>query len=312
MKNVLLTIAFSVFLASTSYAEEESTKENREPANFPETEIFLFDIDLSLKESIVSNGVNASNREGYDNQPYFTKGSDSFVYSRDDGYQTDVYEYIVESGETKRLTNSEATEFSPTPFPDNKSIAFVTSRSNSIWYGSRKDIDSPKPAEALKQIQEPIGYFAWNHKTGDLLYWSQYGFSVTLANEDGETYHFVSGHAVPSTPHVIPGTDKFSFVHRQTNGGVLIKEFDPSTKSIRPLTSLVGSNANYTWTQDGSILLIEGDVLYRQFAPLSGSWIAVADLSEFGVRGANRIAISPNGKKLAVVGLSVPDSSASE
>jgi len=308
MKTFVSILLLAVLTTSYVTAEEEA----KEKVDYPETEIFLFDIDLNSKENILSNGANVTNRAGYDNQPYFTNKRDSFVFSRDDGYQTDVYEYFLDAQETKRITHSDATEFSPTPSPDNKSIAFVTSRSNSIWYSSRKDIDSPKPAEALKGNQEPIGYFAWNHSTGDVLYWSQYGFTVTLANEDGETYHFVSGHAMPSTPHVIPGTDKFSFVHRQTNSQDVIKEFDPSTKAIRPLTPLVGSNANYTWTEDGSILLIEGDVLYRKLAPLSGSWVAVSDLSEFGVRGANRVAISPNGKKLAVVGLPVPDSSANE
>lgn len=294
-------LALLIILTSISalcFAEQES----KPKVDYPETEIFLFEIDLSLKENVLADGRNVTNRVGYDNQPYFTKGSDSFVYSRDDGYQTDVYEYFLSSGKSLRLTNSAATEFSPTPFPDNKSISFVSDRSSSIWHGTRDDIDNPKLAQANSN-SEPIGYYAWNHQTGDILYWSQYGFSVKLVHESSQAYHFISGHAMPSTPHVIPDTDKFSFVHRQTNSQDWIKEFDPKTKAIRPLTPVVGANHNYVWTADGSILMIESDRLYRWVADLEKGWLEVADLTEFGIVSANRLAISPNGKKLAVVGL---------
>lgn len=77
--------------------------------------------------------------------------------------------------------------------------------------------DSPKWTMKVPNIEEPVGYFARNHTTGDILYWSRYGFNVTLTDDNKKVYHYVSGNAVPSTPHIIPGTDNFSFVHRQAN-----------------------------------------------------------------------------------------------
>jgi Tol biopolymer transport system component len=288
-----MSVAFSAFA-------ERPDKVN---ANYPESEIFLFDLDLSNAENVLSNVQNVTRREGYDNQPYFTKDSKSFIFSRGDDYQTDVYEYFLENDETKRLTHSDETEFSPTPFPDNKSISFVSNRNSSIWYETREKIDTPRWAQRSNNNQEPVGYYAWNHETGDILYWSQYGFSVTLVHESSEDRFFVSGHAIPSTPHIIPGTNKFSFVHRQTNGQVWIKEFDPETRSTRPITATLGTNANYAWVSDGSLLMIERDVLYRWRAATGIGWEPVADLLKHGVKTANRLAISPDGTKLAVVGL---------
>jgi Tol biopolymer transport system component len=276
---------------------------DRPKANFPETEIFLFALDLNAQDNIISGGKNVTNRDGYDNQPFFTKDSASFIYSRGDEYQTDVYEYFLESGELRRLTHSATTEFSPTPTPDNLGISFVSDRNASIWLGKRDDIENPEWVQANNNNREPIGYYAWNHTTGDILYWSQYGFSVSLTHESSQNFHFISGHAVPSTPHIIPGTNNFSFVHRQTNGQVWIKEFNPENKSIRPITPVVGSNANYGWTPDGSILMIENDKLYQWSAESTAGWRQIADLSEFGIHSANRVAISPDARKLAVVGL---------
>ncbi|MFT5571636.1 MAG: Tol biopolymer transport system component [Cryomorphaceae bacterium] len=285
-------------VSGVSYAEEENTAKV-EPS---ETEIFLFDIDLSLKENVLSNGSNVTNWPAYDNQPSFTKGSNSFVFSRGNDGSTDVYEYFLDSGKTQQLSSSEATEYSPTPSPDNKTISFVSDRSASIWSGTREDLNNPKPAQSGNDNAEPIGYYAWNHKTGDILYWSQYGFSVSLVHQSTEGYHFISGHAIPSTPYVIPGTDNFSFVHRQTNGQDWIKEFDPQSKSVRPLTPIVGTNANYAWTPGGSILMIEKDQLYRWTQKPNEDWVKIADISKFAIKGAYRLAISPNSKKLAVVG----------
>ena len=203
----LLLVPFNVLAA-----------DERPKATFPETEIFVFDLDLAADENVVSNGINATSREGYDNQPYFTKDSKSFLYSRGDDYQTDVYEYFLESGESKQITDSTATEFSPTPTPDNTGISFVSDRNASVWLAKRESPNEPQWLIESSNNREPIGYYAWNHVNGDLLYWSQYGFSVTLINAEKGTYHFVSGHAVPSTPQLIPGTNNFSFVHRQTNG----------------------------------------------------------------------------------------------
>ena len=287
---------------NTTKAINTPVPQNREKVLFPETEIFLFDINLTKKKNALSNGQNVTNRVGYDNQPYFTKDSTSFLYSRSDDYQTDAYEYFLNTGEHKRLTTSLESEFSPTPSPDNSMVSFVFERNNSIWHADRGDEDNPTWTMQTPDIAEPVGYFARNYKTGDILYWSRYGFNVALTNANKQAYDFIAGDAVPSTPHIIPGTDNFSFVHRQTNGQVWIKELDPKTKAIRPLTPIVGTNANYGWTPEGSILMIENDKLYRTDPATEQGWNEIADLTEHGIHNSNRVAISPNGNKLAVVG----------
>jgi len=298
-----LVMALAFGLSTSACAQDKADDEERQLANFPETEIFLFDIDLAAEGDVLSKGQNVTNRPGYDNQPYFTKDSESFLFSRDDGYQTDVYEYFLDGGKTVPVTQSDNTEFSPTPTPDNKSLTFVSNRKNSIFLADRKNADKPEWALKASGITEPVGYYSWNHKTGYILYWSQYGSNVTLTHASEPEYHYVSGDAVPSTPHIIPGTDNFSFVHRQGNSQVWIKEFNPETKAVRPLTPIVGHNANYAWAPDGSILMIEDAALHRWVPESESGWDEVSDLSEHGIESANRVAISPDGSKLAIVGL---------
>ena len=118
-KSTLFVMATAAIGVSACAQDAEKPEESLPPAAFPETEIFLFDYSALSAEDALSNGKNVTNRPGYDNQPYFTKNSDSFVYSRDDGVQTDVWEYDLAGNTHHQITDNDKSEFSPTPSPDN-------------------------------------------------------------------------------------------------------------------------------------------------------------------------------------------------
>ena len=287
-------------LAAGPAIAQDAGEEVAEPA-FPETEIFLFDYDATRTSDALSNGRNVTNRPGYDNQPRFTPNGATFLYSRDDGTQTDIWEYDLESGAHTRITDTPESEFSPTPSADGQTISMVFERNNSIWQLDRSAPDQPRWVLEASGVAEPVGYFARNEATGDVFYWSRYGYNVALSSDRERAYHFITGHAVPATPRLIPGTGRFSFVHRQTNEEVWIKEFDPATRAVRPIAPLAGTNPDHVWAPNGAILRVDGGKLYRW--PVGGEgWDAVADLSDYGVANANRLAISPDGRQLAVVG----------
>lgn len=302
MKKRRLTLILCGCLAFTGPVHARFSDEDAPPPAYPETDIFLFDYDAASPDQALSGGRNVTNQPRYDNQPFFTKDSETFLYSRDDGTQTDIWEYDIATGTHSQITATPESEYSPTPSPDNQTISMVFERNNSIWHLDRSAVDAPEWSLETAAIEEPVGYFARNYETGDILFWSRYGFNVALTHADRPGYHFVSGHAVPASPRLIPGTDQFSFVHRQTNEEVWIKAFDPVTKAIRPLTPIVGSNAEYGWAPDGSILQIEGTSLYRWREGEDG-WEEIADFSDQGITSATRIAVSPDGRRIAIVGL---------
>ncbi len=294
MHRPALTILASLALATPALAQD---------APEPQPDIFLFAYDASAEDDALSGGVNTTNRPTlYDNQPFFTPGGETFVYSRSDGEQTDVWEYDIASGTHTQITRTPESEYSPTPSPDNRTISVVFERNRSIWEISRDAPDEPRWLLEAAGVDEPVGYFARNFDTGHVLFWSRYGFNVALTHAGEPRYHFVSGHAVPASPHLIPGTDLFTYVHRQTNEEVWIKAVDPVTHVIRPLVRIVGTNANYTFAPDTSILQIEGTKVYR-WIPGSNGWVEIADLADHGITSATRIAVSPDGTRVAVVGM---------
>lgn len=297
-------------VSAMAFAHGEKAEVPKVKANFPNTDIFLFDLKLTDNEVVISNALNVTGQAAYENQPSFTPDGSSFLFSRSDDYQTDVYEYEIASGTTRQITTTPTNEFSPVASPDNQTISFVTDGPGANQNIATITRVKPTEQKALlpgNALREPTGYYSWDHATGNVLFWSRYGFNVTLTHTEKEQSHYVTGNAVPSTPYVIPGTRNFSFVHRQGNGQMMIKELNPETKAVRPLTPAVGSNANYGWAPDRSIFMIEADRLYRWREGVSEGWGEISDLSEHGIKGAARLAISPDGTKLAIVGLPASD-----
>ena len=307
---MVLACSFGLPFGTTGLAAPQQTNnkaESRPTIEFPESDIFLFDLNLDDADNALSGGRNVTARAGYENQPSFVQDGKSFLFSQSVGGETEIFEYLIESGETRQVASIDGNEFSPQPSPDNRAVSFVTDGPNanmSVWQIQR---DSDEPEWVLRHLaeREPIGYYCWNRRTGDLLFWSRYGFSLRLVNTGETETHYVTGDAVPSSPQQIPGTDRFSFVHRQGNGQVWIKELDPQTRSVRPLVAISGSNAHYGWTPDGQILRIQETALNR-WSPESGAWSKVADLPALGVASATRLAVSPDGTRIAIVGVPVP------
>jgi len=295
MKNWLAIIVCGLIFNSPLEAEDEE-----QPSPFPETEIYLYDLSCNQKLCNISHGKNISSNKGYDNQPYFTPNNQSFLFvSMRDGKQIDVYEYFLKSGETQQVTDTESMEYSPKTSPDNQTITFVRDGGNpdqTVW---QMDRTSKKLSSALNS-KEPVGYYHINHSTGDALFWSRYGWSVQYLNLKKDQGKFISGNAIPSTPKQIPNGSLFSFVHRQTNSEVWIKSFDPSDFSITPIAPIFGTNYDYAWAPNGDLFQVQENDLFR-WSSKNRSWQKQQSLRTEFKGKISRMAISPNGKKIALV-----------
>jgi len=290
---VVYSYLICIVLPTQLKAEEDQN------IQLPETEIYLFDINLHSKKMPVSNMKNISNHKGYDNQPYFTPSNKTILFtSGRDGKQTDIYEYHLASKKLTQITRTAYMEYSPTASDNNQIIAFVRDGEQpdqTIWQLDRK---TGKSHWAINSL-EPVGYFAMNQKKSSWLYWSRYGFNVTYLNLKNNIQSFISGNAIPSSPKRIPGSNNYSFVQRQSNETVWIKSFNPETRAVTPLLMINGANFDYCWSPDGSIFRTEGTVLYQ--AKIWGDWKKIADLKSFGLHRISRLAMSSDGKQLAVV-----------
>lgn len=294
IKNLLLTLPL-LFIHTIVFAEEK-------PRFGPNSEIYLF--ELVHKDGVysVKNGRNISNNDDYDSQPYFTPDGNAILFaSARDGKQTDIYEYDIKSQKISQVTDTEHSEFSPKPVGSSGNVSFVSEGFNpyqTVRYLDRKTGEH----KWLINSKEPVGYYQYDEPTGDVLFWSRYGWSVQYLNVKENQNRFVSGHAVPSTPQKIPDSNRFSFVHRQTNGMMWIKAFDPKHFSITHIAPVFDANHDYAWAPNGDILRFDGTKLSVWPAGNKGyNWSSGQELSSLVKGKLGRLAISDDGKYLALV-----------
>jgi len=276
--------------------------EAEEPTFAPDSEIHLFELTLKDGQYRLKNGINITNNKDYDSQPYFTPQSNTVLFSSSrDGKQTDVYEYELNTKKTTQLTHTPHSEFSPKSIGDTGNVSFVSEGFNpyqSVW---QLDVKSGKQSWLLNS-KEPVGYYHLNDSTGDVLFWSRYGWSVQYLNIKTNQNRFISGNAIPVSPQQVPNSNRFSFVHRQTNGNVFIKAFDPKDFSITPIAPIPGYNYDYGWAPNGDILRFDENKLSVLSAGDTGyMWKTGQDLSKLIKGKIGRLVVSNDGKYIAVV-----------
>jgi len=106
-----------------------------------------------------------------------------------------------------------------------------------------------------------------------------------------------------------------SFVQREAGSAdappaLIIKQLskakapEPGSLTVEPLVRPPSgvTDPSLAWTPDGMLLVAVNSVLYRWRAGETG-WTAVANLGAFGLREVSRLAVSPNGDRIAIVAL---------
>ncbi len=266
------------------------------------TDIYLVSLFREGGRLAFGTPINVTDRDGYDNQPSFLPDGQGLLYTSNLGDQTDIYRYFIETRNTERVTHtSPESEYSPTVTPAGDAFSVIRVEADSTQRLWQFTMDGENPTLVLTEVK-PVGYHAWgdDHTLGLFVL----GDSTTPATFRLADTH--SGRAqiiaynVGRSIKKIPGRDAISFTHRVPQHWM--KEIDLHTHAVRPLIQLLSGGQDYAWMPDGTALMGQGSKLFR-WAPKSGAtWEQVADFADAGIQGITRLAVSPQGDWLAIVG----------
>ncbi len=266
----------------------------------PATEIFLFDISAKKGSVSVSNPVNITQHKGYDNQPYFHPENSQLFYSsfNDDG-RSDIKMYDYKKVATVSITDTPEREYSPTVTPDRGYISCIIQRDNNAQDLGKYPIEGGQPDVILDHLI--VGYHVWADNSHLALF--VLGTPNTLhylrlpTKEDT-----VLAENIGRSLHRIPGKTAISFVHKVSEKDWVIKSFDTTTRTITDLGPTLPGREDLCWLPDGRILMSDGTQLFYR-SPADKEWKKVEMKASSPLKGITRLAVSSNGKKLAVVAL---------
>ena len=272
------------------------------PAGPPATDIYLADLRVDRGRVSVGAPVNVIARPGYDNQPFFLPDGRAFLYTsiREDS-QADIYRYDIQNRTSTRLTTTRESEYSPTPLPDGNGFSVVRVEADSTQRLWAFDADGTRPRLVLDSIK-PVGYHAWGDAHTLVLF--VLGTPPTLQIADARTpgsHGAIVASNIGRSLQRVPRSTAIAFVQRDSVAGNWIKEVNPQTRAVSPLVRTLEGVDFFTWTPGGILLAAKGTKLYQWDPQRGQEWEEVADFAAAGLTNVTRLAVSPNGDRLAIV-----------
>jgi Tol biopolymer transport system component len=267
-------------------------------AQAPASDIFLADVTWRDGVPRISAVRNATQRQGYDNQPWFTSDGSAFLYSSERDGQTDIFRYDVHTSTSTRLTNTPENEYSPSLMGERMVVVrWPTDMSTgALWWYSRDG----RPLEQVRGSVPRVGFYAFVGDETLALFINDSTQSFVLSNTRTEDFERIGERMNGSAPRTIPGERAVSFQQRDDSGDWWLMRYDVDARQASRLVRMVGNVPNYTWTADGAVLAAVGNVIYM-WPRGGGEWLRVAEFTEPELQGITRIAIGPGNDRLAFV-----------
>ncbi|MBW3554603.1 MAG: hypothetical protein KY466_13900 [Gemmatimonadetes bacterium] len=263
------------------------------------TDIYLLEI-AERDGRVIALGAPArvTDRAGYDNQPAFTPDNAAVLYTSIRDGQADTYRFDIRSGATTRITSTPESEYSPTPMGAGERFSVVRVERDSTQRLWSFAADGGDPRLLLRDVA-PVGYHAWADETRVGLFVLGEPPTLRLADVSiGRARILAWG--IGRSIQAVPGGTSLSFTQR-IGDGWWIREVNVAARQIRPVAPMMGPDEYHAWTPSGSLLAAHGTGIYQWESGGVGGWRLVADLAESGLGPASRLAVSPDGRRVAVV-----------
>lgn len=289
-------IALSIAVGVAAFASAQAPSPTPPP---PAADIYLATLTTAAGRVSVRDVVKITDWNGYDNQPFFSPDGASVYYTsiREDG-QADIYRYAITDKSTTRVTSTPQGEFSPTVVPGGGALSVIRTEADGTQRLWRFPLGKGEPSLILKDVK-PVGYHAWLDAQTLALFVLGSPATLQLANATTGAAEVVASN-IGRSLHRIPGTARASFVDKA--GVWTIRSFDAKTKKIDAIVATLDGSEDYAWTPGGGLVMGQGSRLFSYQPGKDTTWRIVADLGSAGVRQITRLAVSPHGDRLALVG----------
>lgn len=264
----------------------------------PPTDIFLAPVSIQNGKPVVGTPANFTNRVGYDNQPSFTPDSRSILFtSTHEDAQSDIYRYDLASRSITRVTSTPESEYSATVMPGGKRFSVIRVERDSaqrLWSFAMDGTDPKVIMESLK----PVGYHAWID--ADNLAMFVLGQPNALVHGDVRTGKSDTlARRIGRSLQPLPDKRGFSFVRIADSTSMLTAARWPGFATT-DLIVLPRGTQDIVWLSNDLVLAASATKLVYWHRGAT-TWADVGDYAAAGLTDITRLAVSPDGKWIAIV-----------
>jgi Tol biopolymer transport system component len=289
----LILLLVSPYLSGYSLAQDNS-------------DLFVVDTKNSLFGFKVDpiSAIHVTEREGYDNQPYFINNEQLVFTSMDEGGSSDIIMFNFETGKFTNITRTpKYSEYSPALTDCGQYISAVKVEEEGrqrLWL---YPINLGEP-ELLYDDIEPVAYYGW---VGDIAALMVLGEPNRLVFPySREEIHEIATN-IGRSVRARPKSDQITYLDKSGNTVVdgrqtyVLKAFDIKEKKKEDLGLALGGSEDFIWISKNQVLMARGMELYLRNVKKGIRWERIATLDLPGYSHISRLALNPKGNKLVVV-----------
>jgi hypothetical protein len=262
------------------------------------TDIYLAPLSIVNGRPVVGAPVNVTHRPGYDNQPSFTPDSRSILFtSANDNEQTDIFKIDVATHAISRVTTTPESEYSATVMPGGKRFSVIRVEHDSAQRLWSFALDGTDPRLVISSLK-PVGYHAWIDANNLALF--VLGNPNALVHTDVRTGKSDTlARRIGRSVAALPGGGGFSFVRQGDSSSTLVSAKWPGFVT-QDLVALPRGTQDIAWASQ-TIVLAGSRSQIIAWTRGSSAWSPVSDLESAGLTDISRLAVSPDGRWLAIV-----------
>ena len=270
------------------------------------TEIFLFDLNVANSKIQVTNGINISNNEGYDNQPSFMN-EDYVLFASTRNGQTDIAQYHINYKSKTFINYTKGGEYTPLKVPKKYAVSAVRLDEDGKQRLYAYNLSNGEPTELIKDLV--VAYYTWyddNTTVSAVIEDEQLNLFVTNITE-GKSRKYAT--KVGRSFHNIPNSNLVSFIYKEGDKRWQIRSLDPSNGITKLIANTMEGVEDICWLDGRTLLSGKNGSLYKLTLKRDNNWKKVADLSSYGITNITRLTINSDATKLLIAGDLGSDSS---
>ncbi|MEH6535737.1 MAG: nuclear transport factor 2 family protein [Psychroserpens sp.] len=263
------------------------------------TEVFLFDLEVSSSKIELKNAKNLSKNEGYDNQPSFL--NDRYVlFASTRKVQTDIAKYDMRYDSKSWLNFSEGGEYTPLKVPNKNEVSAVRLDKDGKQRLYAYNMSNGDSNELIQDLV--VAYYTWfdeNTIVSSVIEGDDLNLYVTNLL-DGRSRKYASN--VGRSLHRIPNSNLVGFVSKENKNSWQIKSLNPTTGTTKVIANTIQGVEDICWLNSKTILSGKEAILYKLTLQKANDWKQVTDLSSNGIAKITRLASNPESNKLLIAG----------